>query len=51
MLLSAEENTADLVEAPTEEEMNTAITKNISHAITVVGFAMVLSNINQLFCS
>ncbi|KAI1932427.1 hypothetical protein LOZ65_000721 [Ophidiomyces ophidiicola] len=35
-LLSAEENTSTLVEPPTEEEMNTAITKNLSHAITVV---------------
>ncbi|EEP79322.1 hypothetical protein UREG_04168 [Uncinocarpus reesii 1704] len=35
-LLSAEENTCNLIEPPTEEEMNTAITRNMSHAITVV---------------
>lgn len=35
-LLSAEENTANLVGPPTEEEMNMAITSNMSHALTVV---------------
>ena len=35
-LLSAEENTADLVEPPTEEEMNSAITGNLSNLIVVV---------------
>ncbi|EAS30737.3 CAMKK/CAMKK-META protein kinase [Coccidioides immitis RS] len=35
-LLSAEENTSNLIEPPTEEEMNTAITRNMGHAITVV---------------
>ncbi|KMU84896.1 calcium/calmodulin-dependent protein kinase kinase 2 [Coccidioides immitis H538.4] len=34
-LLSAEENTSNLIEPPTEEEMNTAITRNMGHAITV----------------
>ena len=35
-LLSAEENTADLVEPPTEEEMNSAITGNLSNLLVVV---------------
>ncbi|KAK2749873.1 hypothetical protein FQN57_005289 [Myotisia sp. PD_48] len=35
-LLSAAENTADIVGPPTEEEMNDAITRNLSHAIIVV---------------
>ena len=35
-LLSAEENTAELVEPPTEEEMNFAITGNLSNLIVVV---------------
>ncbi len=35
-LLSAEENTANLVEPPTEEEMNTAITGNMSNLLAVV---------------
>ena len=37
-LLSAEENTSDLVEPPTEEEMNRAITGNLSNLLVVVGF-------------
>ena len=36
MLLSAEENTAELVEPPTEEEMKCAITGNLSNLIVVV---------------
>ncbi|KAI9776958.1 MAG: hypothetical protein M1835_005374 [Candelina submexicana] len=35
-LLSAEENTANLVEPPTEEEMNTAITGNMSNLLVVM---------------
>ena len=35
-LLSAEENTAELIELPTEEEMNRAITSNLSNLIVVV---------------
>lgn len=35
-LLSAEENCADLVEPPTETEMNYAITGNVAHLFTVV---------------
>ena len=38
MLLSAEENTAELVEPPTEEEMKRAITGNLSNLIVVVCF-------------
>lgn len=37
-LLSVEENTADLVEPPTEEEMNTAITGNLSNLLVVVSW-------------
>jgi len=35
-LLSAEENTVELIELPTEEEMNRAITSNLSDLIVVV---------------
>ncbi|KAM5440245.1 putative non-specific serine/threonine protein kinase [Microsporum canis] len=35
-LLSEEENTATLVGPPTDEEMNTAITRNLGHALIVV---------------
>ena len=35
-LLSAEENTAELVEPPTEEEMSQAITGNLSNLLVVV---------------
>ncbi|OOQ87631.1 calcium/calmodulin-dependent protein kinase kinase [Penicillium brasilianum] len=35
-LLSYEDNTAQLIEPPTEEEMNLAITKNLGHLITVM---------------
>ena len=41
-LLSAEENTAELVELPTEEEMKHAITGSLSNLIVVVR--------NILFC-
>ncbi|EZF84365.1 CAMKK/CAMKK-META protein kinase [Trichophyton rubrum MR1448] len=36
LLLSEEENTATLVGPPTEEEMDTAITRNLGHALIVV---------------
>ena len=35
-LLSAEENTANLVEPPTEEETNQAITGNLSNILVLV---------------
>ncbi|KAK2765942.1 hypothetical protein FQN54_007457 [Arachnomyces sp. PD_36] len=35
-LLSAEENTATILEPPTEEEMNSAITKNMGHLLAVI---------------
>lgn len=35
-LLSAAENTATILEPPTEEEMNSAITKNMGHLLVVV---------------
>ena len=35
-LLSAEENTAELIEPPTKEEMDLAITNNLSSLIVVV---------------
>lgn len=35
-LLSAEENTADIVGPPTDAEMNSAITSSITHLLTVV---------------
>jgi calcium/calmodulin-dependent protein kinase kinase 2 len=35
-LLSEEENTSDLVEPPTEAEMNAAITGNMRNLLTVV---------------
>ena len=35
-LLSAEENTADLIEPPTEVEMNNAITGNLGNLLVVV---------------
>lgn len=35
-LLSAEENTANLVEPPTEEEKNHAITGNLSNILVLV---------------
>lgn len=35
-LLSAEENTANLVEPPTEEEKNQAITGNLSNILVLV---------------
>ena len=35
-LLSEEENTANLIEPPTEEETNRAITGNLSNVISLV---------------
>lgn len=35
-LLSEEENTAEIVSPPTEEEMNSAITRNMGKLIVVV---------------
>lgn len=35
-LLSEEENTAETLEPPTEEEMNTAITSNMGNLLVVV---------------
>ncbi|KAJ5364763.1 Calcium/calmodulin-dependent protein kinase kinase cmkC [Penicillium cataractarum] len=35
-LLSYEDNTAQLIEPPTEEELNLAITKNMGHLLTVM---------------
>ncbi|KAJ5144185.1 uncharacterized protein N7515_002972 [Penicillium bovifimosum] len=35
-LLSFEENTAQIIEPPTEEEMNSAITRNMGHLMTVM---------------
>ena len=41
-LLSEEANTAELVSPPTEEEMNSAITRNMGHLIVVVGYHAIL---------
>ena len=41
-LLSAEENTANLVEPPTEEEKNQAITGNLSNILVLAGFSLEL---------
>lgn len=35
-LLPKSENTAEIVDLPTEEEMNSAITKNFGHVLAVV---------------
>lgn len=37
-MMSEEENTANLVDPPTEIEMNHAITSNLTHLIIVVSF-------------
>ncbi|KAE9970023.1 hypothetical protein BLS_005105 [Venturia inaequalis] len=39
-LLSKEENTAHLIEPPTEEELDNAITGNMGHLMVVVSFGM-----------
>lgn len=41
-LLSEEENTADIVEPPTEEEMNSAITMNMGRILAVVKFLVLV---------
>ncbi len=38
-LLPEEENTSDLVEPPTESEINRAITSTMNNLLTVVSFA------------
>ena len=49
-LLSAEENTANLVEPPTEEEMNQAITGNLGNILVLVSvyFDRVLTEMPDL---
>jgi [calcium/calmodulin-dependent protein kinase] kinase len=47
-LLSSEENTADLVELPTDAELKGAITSNIKHAIVVVRFFFKPGKLQQL---
>jgi hypothetical protein len=37
-LPSEEENTSDVIEPPTEEEMNEAITKNLNNLLVVVRY-------------
>jgi [calcium/calmodulin-dependent protein kinase] kinase len=39
-LLSEEENTSDLVEPPTEAEMNSAITTNMRNVMIVVSISI-----------
>jgi [calcium/calmodulin-dependent protein kinase] kinase len=47
-LLSSEENTADLVELPTDAELKDAITSNIKHAIIVVSLSSRLGGLRLL---
>lgn len=47
-LLSIEENTADLVELPTDAELKDAITSNIKHAIIVVSPSLRLGGLHLL---
>jgi hypothetical protein len=42
-LLSEEENTSDLVEPPTESEINRAITSTMNNLLTVVSFISAFS--------
>lgn len=51
MLLPAEENTADFIPAPTEEEMASAITKSIRNVMAVVRCLLTLweTRINSPF--
>jgi len=44
-LLSEEENTAQLIEPPTEEEMNMAITGNFGRLMTVVSADYLLNRL------
>ena len=41
-LLSESENTAEIIEPPTEEEMNSAITKTVGHILAVVSYGWFL---------
>lgn len=43
-LISTEENTANLVEPPTEEEVQSAITGNLRYLLTVVRFPFDVRN-------
>lgn len=43
-LLSKEENIANLIEPPTEEELDNAITGNMGHLMVVVSFGVFLAN-------
>lgn len=45
MLLSAQENTADFITAPTEDEMSSAITKSMRNVMAVVGNSSVSSRV------
>ena len=42
-MLSAEENTAELVEPPTKEEVDRAITSNLSNLLVVVSSSLLYS--------
>lgn len=44
-LLSAEENCADIVDPPTEAEMDNAITGNMSHVLAVIGAVKKFKNL------
>lgn len=46
-LLSKEENTAHLIEPPTEEELDNAITGNMGHLMVVVSFGVFLSQLGR----
>lgn len=41
-LLSESENTAEIIEPPTEEEMNSAITRTVGHILAVVGYELLI---------
>lgn len=41
-LLSESENTAEIIEPPTEEEMNSAITRTVGHILAVVGSGLLI---------
>ena len=42
-MLSEEENTAELIEPPTQEEINSAVTGNLSNLLVVVSVAVILA--------
>jgi len=44
-LLSESENTAEIIEPPTEEEMNSAITKTVGHILAVVSYELLIYRI------